>query len=330
MKPGLLEYLACPGCGGALGCESALAEGREVIEGTLRCVACGAAFPVRGGIPRLLRDEPSAAERATAWAFGTQWRLLGLSDAFRAEFESYLAPLAPSDLSGLAILDAGCGAGKFTLAAAEAGARLVIGVDLSEAVEVAHRHLRHLPNAHVVQASIYQLPFRPGAFDLVFSLGVLHHLPDPEKGFQQLVPLAAPGGRMLVWLYALEGNEAFVRWVDPLRAHLFRRLPSWVNRVVATLLAVPLWAVIIGLYVPLGRRGRGAGLPYGEYFRYFSRLGFRAFWGTVYDKLVPPAVAYISREDLRRWLGTAGLTELSLRHRNRNSWSCLARRGHAA
>jgi hypothetical protein len=46
----------------------------------------------------------------------------------------------------------------------------------------------------------------------------------------------------------------------------------------------------------------------------------------VYDKLVPPVAFYVSREDLRRWLRDAHLAEEFLRHRNRNSWSCLARR----
>src|SRR5438093_1467405 len=113
------------------------------------------------------------------------------------------------------------------------------------------------------------------AFAFVFSIGVLHHLPDPELGFDRLVRLVQPAGRILVWLYALEGNERFVRLLDPWRSRLFSRLPSRVNRVVATLLAVPLWLLIRGLYVPLARRGHARGLPYSDYFLYFSRLGFR-------------------------------------------------------
>src|SRR5207248_751285 len=92
--------------------------------------------------------------------------------------------------------------------------------------DVAYGHLRRLPNAHAVQASIYELPFRPGTFDFVFSIGVLHHLPDPQRGFDSIVPLATPGGRVLAWLYAFEGNEFFVRWLDPFRKRLFSRAPA--------------------------------------------------------------------------------------------------------
>jgi SAM-dependent methyltransferase len=327
VKPALLPYLACPRCGGSFGCEPARAEAEEVLEGTLRCRGCGVTHVVTGGVPRLVPDALSRPEKRTSAAFGTQWKILGdLSEVFRAEFQSYLEPVPLGELSGLVVLDAGCGMGKFSLAAAEAGARAVVAVDLSDAVDVAFHHLRRVPGAHVVQASIAEPPFRPGAFDFVFSIGVLHHTPDPEGSFRKLVPLVRAGGRLFVWLYALEGNELFVRWLDPFRRVVFSRLPSWANRVAATLLAVPLWLVIRGLYVPLLRRGRGHGLPYAEYFLYFRRLGFRTFWGTVYDKLVPPIAFYLTREEIRRWLGGTGLTELGLRHRNGNSWSCLAQR----
>ncbi len=327
MKPALLEYLACPRCMGTLRCVTVRAERSEVMDGMLSCTACGATFPVRAGVPRMLPQELAPHEGATASAFGTEWKILSrLSEVFHAEFRSYLEPLSPSELKGLVALDAGCGMGKFTLTAAHTGARVVIGVDLSEAVDVAYGHLRHLPNAHVIQASIYQLPFRPSTFDFIFSIGVLHHLPNPEKGFLQLPPLATPRARILIWVYALEGNEAFVRWVDPLRALIFSRLPSWSNRVVATLLSLPLWGLIQSLYVPLNRRGLARHLPYVDYFLYFSRLGFRTFWGTVYDKLVAPISFYLTRDAIRAWLATANLTELWLRHRNGNSWTCLAER----
>ena len=330
MKQELLDLLVCLRCRGRLRHEPTRTDGREIVDGTIHCMACGATFPVRDGVPRMVPDGLSSRERATARAFGQEWKTLSeLSAVSHDEFASYIEPLSPADLRGLTVLDAGCGMGKFSFAAAAAGARAVIAVDLSEAVDVAYSHLRTLPNAHVVQASIYDLPLRPETFDFVFSIGVLHHLPDPERGFRDLVPLAAPGGRILVWLYALEGNETFVRVLDPFRVHLFSRLPAWVNRLVATLLAAPLWLIIRVCYLPLARRGLAERLPYGPYFVYFSRLGFRTFWGTVYDKLVPPISFYLSGPTIRRWLNSAGLVEVGLRHRNRNSWTCLARKNAA-
>ena len=131
---------------------------------------------------------------------------------------------------------------------------------------------------------------------------------------------------MLAWLYAFEGNEFFVRWLDPFRKRLFSRAPSWVSRLVATLIAVPLWLVINAIYAPLAGTNAGRRLPYAEYFLYFRRLGFRTFWGTVYDKLVPPVAFYLTRDTVDRWLARARLRPLTVRHRNGNSWTCLAER----
>ena len=155
---------------------------------------------------------------------------------------------------------------------------------------------------------------------------MLEYVSDYPMALAELHRVVRPGGRILVWLYALEGNERFVRLLDPWRARLFSRLPPAANRVIATVLAVPLWLLIRGLYVPLARRERAGRLPYAPYFLYFHRLGFQVFWGTVYDKLVPPIAHYLSQGTVRRWLENAGLTEVALRHRNANSWTCLARR----
>src|SRR3546814_9464022 len=58
-------------------------------------------------------------------------------------------------------------------------------------------------NAVVIQADIGTLPFRPGAFYLIVSLGVLHHTPDTREYTRRLVPLLAPGGELAIWVYGL-------------------------------------------------------------------------------------------------------------------------------
>jgi SAM-dependent methyltransferase len=67
-----------------------------------------------------------------------------------------------------------------------------------------------------VQADIYQLPFAQ-SFDYAFSIGVLHHLPDPRGGFRSLASKVKPGGHISAWVYGAENNEWITRFVDPLR-----------------------------------------------------------------------------------------------------------------
>ena len=58
-----------------------------------------------------------------------------------------------------------------------------------------------MPNVAIVQADLTDLPLRPEAFDLVFSIGVLHHSPETKRGFESIARMVKPGGRLSVWLY---------------------------------------------------------------------------------------------------------------------------------
>ena len=98
------------------------------------------------------------------------------------------------------MLDAGCGGGRYARLVGGHGAR-VVGVDLSAAVEKAAALCAELPDVAIVQADLLDLPLAEAAFDLVYSIGVLHHTPDPRRAFAQIARRVKPGGRLAVWLY---------------------------------------------------------------------------------------------------------------------------------
>jgi SAM-dependent methyltransferase len=112
----------------------------------------------------------------------------------------YKTGLKREELRGKRVLDAGCGTGRFAAVAAEAGAD-VVACDLSLAVEACQKNLGDRPNVQVLQADIFRLPFAPESFDVIYSLGVLHHTPDTRKAFLCLPPLLKPGGKLCVWVY---------------------------------------------------------------------------------------------------------------------------------
>ncbi|HYJ48153.1 MAG TPA: methyltransferase domain-containing protein, partial [Pyrinomonadaceae bacterium] len=208
MKKRLLQYLACPTCGGNIRLLSvAKIEGEEILEGDLDCDGCERHFPVVRGVPRfadLSRIEEEKA--ATASSFGWQWQHFTQSDGLYAEqFLGWIAPVQPEFFKDKVVLEGGCGKGRHTLLSAGWGARDHIGIDLSAAVETAFAATRGLENAHVVQDDIYRLPLKR-AFDYAFSVGVLHHLPDPRGGFLSLASKVKPGGRLSAWVYGAENN----------------------------------------------------------------------------------------------------------------------------
>ncbi|HEV3162879.1 MAG TPA: class I SAM-dependent methyltransferase, partial [Isosphaeraceae bacterium] len=108
--------------------------------------------------------------------------------------------IEPHDLTGKLVLDAGCGGGRYSRLVAQHGAR-VVGVDLSAAVEKAATLCAGFPDVQIVQADLLNLPLAEEAFDLVFSIGVLHHSPDPRRAFAQVAARVRPGGQLAIWLY---------------------------------------------------------------------------------------------------------------------------------
>src|SRR5712691_3292388 len=226
MNERLLEYLACPSCQSAIEQRSVTkSEAGEIIEGQLECGACNQRFPVLRGIPRFAETSEIESDKAlTAEKFGWSWQHFDQHDPLYAEqFLGWIAPVRPEFFQDKVVLEGGCGKGRHTQLAASWGAREVIGVDLSDAVETAFAATRKLENAHIVQADIYHLPFAR-VFDYAFSVGVLHHLPDPLGGFHSLASKVKVDGHLSVWVYGAENNERITRWIHPLREKFSSRI----------------------------------------------------------------------------------------------------------
>ena len=190
MKRRLLEDLLCPLSFEPLQLANGEADG-HVENAELVCAGCGRRWQVRRGIPRLVPPDLVEQQRRTAAAFAFEWQHFSeMHPEYEAQFLDWLHPIGSDFFRGKRVLDAGCGTGRHAYYAAQYGASEVVGLDLSEAVETARRVLSEFDNAEVVQGDLLRPPLRTpaegGGFDLVYSIGVLHHLPDPYEGFRSL------------------------------------------------------------------------------------------------------------------------------------------------
>lgn len=328
MKSSVVELLACRSCNESFRLTTTIVEEAEVIEGYLTCEGCRLAFPIQRGIPRFVKAL-DADKKATADAFGYEWTHYSrLTEADRIEFLAWISPLGPRDFQDQVVLDGGCGKGRHISLAAEFGARTVVGIDLSGAVEAAFRNTRHLPNVHVIQADILELPFRK-PFTLVYSIGVIHHLPCPKNGFIALTQHIKPGGRIVTWVYGKEGNRWIETFVDPIRKNITSRLPRPVTRGLSFPLALALYAGLKALYGPARRRPwLNRLLPYSEYLCSISDYTFVENFWNVFDHLVAPTAFYHSREEVVDWYEAASVRQIQIERHNGNSWrgtGCLER-----
>jgi len=103
---------------------------------------------------------------------------------------------------GKEVLEVGCGAGSDGVEFARAGARYT-GVDLTEnAVRVTRDRLRRLGlDGRVLKANSENLPFETGSFDRVWSFGVIHHSPSPDRIVHEIWRVLRDGGTAAVMVY---------------------------------------------------------------------------------------------------------------------------------
>ncbi len=122
-------------------------------------------------------------------------------------------------------LDGGCGIGRNAYWPMTYGARGGVAVDVDDRTLGRARHnLAPFPNLEVRKQSIYEIT-EQNAFDVAFSIGVVHHLSDPDAAVARLTRAVKPGGLVLLWLYGRENNGWIVHLFNPLRRALFSRLP---------------------------------------------------------------------------------------------------------
>jgi SAM-dependent methyltransferase len=194
-----LELLACPSCKGDLSAPGDLA---------LVCRRCQATYPILNGIPDLRL--PSEARTETVRNFYTESpfpnyppndTLSGLRGrAARSEFARLLEQAVPGDAK---VVEIGCGTGQTSLFLATAD-RVIIGADLTRAsleLGAAAAARYDLRGVRFVETDLRSPGLREGAFDVVYSSGVLHHTPDPRASFRSMAKLVKPGGIVVLGLY---------------------------------------------------------------------------------------------------------------------------------
>lgn len=227
----LAEFLQCPSCGLSL----------TLTSDVFTCDGCGLEAPVVRDIARFVGSE------AYAESFGYQWGTFRTTQLDReSEDESAVTfrektGIDPIDLRGKRVLDVGCGMGRFAEVCARSGAQ-VIGVDLSAAVEPAAENLREFPDCRIVQADIFDLPFAEETFDVIYSIGVLHHTPDTKEAFLRLPRLLAPGGQIAIWVYSAERQDLLASGLK----YTYRRITPMLDHKLLLKLsraAIPLYSI---------------------------------------------------------------------------------------
>ena len=166
------------------------------------------------GIASFVEDEPYVS------AFGLQWlkhakTQLDSHTGLNITRDRLLRMFGPlySNLDGKVILEAGCGAGRFTEILLENDS-LIIAVDLSVAVLANNENNGQKSNLRIARASITELPFEREQFDIVFCPGVVQHTPNPKNSIAELYKHVKPGGWLIFDQYRYNLSSLLkVTWI---------------------------------------------------------------------------------------------------------------------
>ena len=250
--------------------------------------------------------QPSTSQR-TAESFAYEWTHFGrLRPEWRKNFLDYLQPHSPESLAGKLVIDVGTGSGRHSAQAAELGAR-VAAVDLGRSIDVARRNLPS--EVLTVQADAERLPFAPETFDLVMSIGVLHHLPDTQRALAGLVPFVSVGGHLhvyLYWLPALRWHREVLRLLTAAR-RVTVKLPYRVLHELCYPLSAALWLGAVAPRRFLRSRPRAAWLTNALPLKAYAEYPFGVLVNDQFDRFSAPIEQRFTRAQVHVMLERAGL-----------------------
>jgi SAM-dependent methyltransferase len=272
----------------------------------------------------MTRTPPPAEDltNKTIADFGDQWTTYRENPGYYGSVDllaDLFGPLlAVETIRGLRVADIGSGTGRIVNMLLGAGAERVYAVEPSRAFAVLTANTAaQADRIEYLNARGDELPAGLG-LDLVVSMGVLHHIPDPAPVVKAAFEALRPGGRMLVWLYGREGNENYLRFAEPLRA-VTRRLPHFALSAICSALNVALDVYIFAC--------RGLRLPMRDYMRnVLARFPRPVRRLTIYDQLNPAYARYYTKGEAVAMLRSAGFVDVEAWHRHGYSWSVIGTR----
>jgi SAM-dependent methyltransferase len=322
-----LSMLCCPKTGESLRLEGAKEEANGfVTEGTLMTDS-GNRYPIARGIPRFVEAERYAG------SFGFEWNRW---PRLQFESENVGRPMAgwttrmweriteatEEEIRGKHVVEFGCGPGRFLDVVRRKGG-MAIGIDLSLAVEAARTNFGEEENVLIVQGDLANAPFRKGAFDGGYSIGVLHHTPDPLKGLLGLVESVREGGWVACCvypkgeLYDFRSTARFRKWHHRVKGRFGYR-PAMAYSHFSAYVLSPFFRA--GRKVP-GLRGLCGWLE--RNWLVVVPLPDRR-WSVLdtFDAITPAMASTHTREEVESWMKAAGC--LHIRH---TDWGSTSVRG---
>lgn len=224
MKERLLDIIVCPKCSNKFEVKDKTVADGEIHSGVLQCVSCGDTYKISNGIPRIIAQEKLPKDYSLN--FEMYWRNMNWNFPAMTKKRFYeLNEWTQEDVKGKFVLDGACGGGRWSYQFAEEGAKEIVAVDHSLAIDRAKEICAAFDNIHFIQADLLMLPLPHDIFDIVHCHGVLHHIPKPGMydAMEQLSLRVKPDGEYTINIF--RDITFFQKIIDDILCGVIKRLP---------------------------------------------------------------------------------------------------------
>ena len=247
--------------------------------------------------------------------FGYEWSYYKtILPEHKFQFIKWIFPFKIEDFKGKSFIDAGCGIGRNSYWPLLKGAKSCFAFDFDKrTVEVAKSNLVKFDNVKLDYLSIYDLDI-DNEYDIAFSIGVIHHLKFPDKAIKNLFKSLKPGGKLILWVYAKEGNEKKLMLIKPLRV-LTVNLPLGFTKFISKILSYILW-LLLKVY---------SRSPYFKLMKTFSLIHLESI---IFDQLIPSIANYWSKEDALNLVKGLKVKSVDIYHTNKMSWTLICEKSN--
>lgn len=280
--------------------------------------SCGCSYPVINRIPRFVSSDNYAISFGLQWNKYRQTQLDSNNGTQISEKRlNRLFGDSLNQINGKLILEAGCGAGRFTEILLKYGAE-VLAVDLSSAVEANYLNLHEKQHYKVCQADILHLPVKENFFDIVICIGVIQHTPDSKETIQRLTDCLKPGGTLIIDHYTFGYHL-------PLLSRVLRygmiRVPSPISMKMSDYLVNCIWPIHEYLWINKNKKIIRfirthwiKGSPVIDYHEAYPELSEKNLkeWALLdtHDTLTDQYKHLLSKEEIEKILKECGFSEI--------------------
>ena len=225
------------------------------------------------------------------------------------------------------VLDVGCGTGRWSIYLSSKFSN-VYAMDPSKAIYAAANLTKDIPGVHLIKASAENIPFEDETFDLVISLGVLHHIPDTQKALNTIVKKVNKGGQCLIYLYYALDNRSFFYKMIFYTSSFFRffisKSPSFLKKITCDLIAIFVYLPFILLSklvkTVLGEKW-GNKIP----LSYYSNKSFNVIRNDSLDRFGTPLEQRFSKKQIEKMMNKAGLRDIKFSN-NQPYWHVIGQK----